>query len=89
MVTEAATLRHLGGNTHARTSRWVGRITRNPVSKPACAPTDHLGRTEVERAAKFIRDTATGKRITRVETVEDTLVYTGGITHEQFVSGPL
>ncbi|KAF9654274.1 AtMMH-1 [Thelephora ganbajun] len=39
---------------------------------------------EVERAAKFIRTTATGKKITRVETTEDTLVYTGGITHEQF-----
>lgn len=89
MVAEAAALRHLGGNTHARTSRWVGRFTRNSVSKPARVPADRSGCAEVERAAKFIRDTATGKRITRVETVEDTLVYTGGITHEQFVSSSL
>ncbi|KAF9787029.1 Formamidopyrimidine-DNA glycosylase N-terminal domain-containing protein [Thelephora terrestris] len=39
---------------------------------------------EVERAAKFIRTIAAGKKITRVETVEDALVYTGGITHDLF-----
>jgi hypothetical protein len=48
-------------------------------------PTDDLACSEVERAAKFIRTIATGKKISRVETVEDALVYTGGITHEQFV----
>ena len=47
-------------------------------------PVDNSGRLEVERAAKFIRTAATGKTITRVETAEDTIVYTGGITHEQF-----
>ena len=64
-----------------------GRLVelRKRASRPVSGPTDHLGRAEVERATKFIRDTATGKKIARVETVEDTLVYTGGITHEQFV----
>lgn len=42
--------------------------------------------TEVERAAKLLRDVASGKKITEVETSEDTIVYTGGITHTQFVS---
>ena len=55
------------------------------MPRPSSSPTDGSGRLEVERAAKFIRTTATGKRITRVETAEDAIVYTGGITHEQFV----
>lgn len=46
---------------------------------------DDLSCSEVERAAKFIRTAAAGKRITLVETVQDALVYTGGITHEEFV----
>ena len=81
VVTELS--RHPGRNTHAGTSRWVGQTARKPVLTPVSGPT--LGRSEVERAAKFIRAIATGKKITRVETVEDTIVYTGGITHEQFV----
>jgi len=53
---------------------------------PRFEPTNDSERLlEVERAAKFIRTTATGKKITRVETAEDKIVYTGGITHEQFV----
>jgi len=62
------------------------RIVRERVSWPRFRPTDNSEcLIEVERAAKFIRTTATGKKITRVETAEDRIVYTGGITHEQFV----
>lgn len=39
---------------------------------------------EVERAAKLLRDIASGKTITQVDTVEDTIVF-AGITHEEFV----
>jgi hypothetical protein len=41
--------------------------------------------TEVERAAKLLRTVATGKSITRVQTVEDLLVYSG-TSHDEFVS---
>ena len=62
------------------------QIARERVSWPKPGPTDDSGcLLEVERAAKFIRTIATGKKITRVETAEDKIVYTGGITHEQFV----
>ena len=64
---------------------YVCRVVRERVSGARFGPTDNSERLEVERAAKFIRTTATGKKITRVETAEDTIVYTGGITHEQFV----
>lgn len=62
---------------------------RRRVSRPSLGPTNDFARSEVERAAKFIRTIATGRKITRVETVEDTLVYTGGITHEDFVRSPM
>lgn len=39
---------------------------------------------EVEKAAKLLRDTAVGKIVTKVETIEDTIVYTG-TDHLQFV----
>ncbi|KAH7340954.1 Formamidopyrimidine-DNA glycosylase H2TH domain-containing protein [Rhizoctonia solani] len=39
---------------------------------------------EVERAAKLTHHVAAGRTIDRVETLEDTIVYTGGITHEEF-----
>ncbi|CAE6516483.1 unnamed protein product [Rhizoctonia solani] len=39
---------------------------------------------EVERAAKLTDHVAAGRTITKVETLEDTIVYTGGITHEEF-----
>jgi hypothetical protein len=42
--------------------------------------------TEVERAAKLTRHVALGRTIEQVETNEDTIVYTGGITHTEFVS---
>lgn len=65
--------------------RWIVFV-RERVSWPTFGPTDNSERLlEVERAAKFIRTTATGRKIARVETAEDTIVYTGGITHEQFV----
>jgi formamidopyrimidine-DNA glycosylase len=40
---------------------------------------------EVERAAKLTRHVAVGRTIDKVETLEDTIVYTGGITHDEFV----
>ncbi|KAG8754193.1 hypothetical protein FRC12_011276 [Ceratobasidium sp. 428] len=39
---------------------------------------------EVERAAKLTRHVAAGRTVTKVETFEDTIVYTGGITHGEF-----
>ncbi|KAG8697880.1 hypothetical protein FRC09_007586 [Ceratobasidium sp. 395] len=39
---------------------------------------------EVERAAKLTRHVAVGRTVTKVETFEDTIVYTGGITHSEF-----
>ncbi|CAE7137345.1 unnamed protein product [Rhizoctonia solani] len=39
---------------------------------------------EVERAAKLTHHVAVGRTIDKVETVEDTIVYTGGITHGDF-----
>ncbi|QRV86008.1 formamidopyrimidine-DNA glycosylase [Ceratobasidium sp. AG-Ba] len=39
---------------------------------------------EVERAAKLTRHVALGRTIEQVETCEDTIVYTGGITHNDF-----
>lgn len=39
---------------------------------------------EVERGAKLLRDVAKGKRITQVESFEDTIVF-AGTTHEEFV----
>ncbi|CAE6421580.1 unnamed protein product [Rhizoctonia solani] len=39
---------------------------------------------EVERAAKLTRHVAVGRTIDKVETLEDTIVYTGGITHDEF-----
>ncbi|CAE6415665.1 unnamed protein product [Rhizoctonia solani] len=39
---------------------------------------------EVERAAKLTHHVAVGRTIDKVETREDTIVYTGGITHEEF-----
>ena len=65
--------------------KYARRILRQRASVLSPRPTDNSERLEVERAAKFIRTTATGKKIARVETTEDTIVYTGGITHEQFV----
>ncbi|KAJ2933571.1 hypothetical protein H1R20_g3519, partial [Candolleomyces eurysporus] len=38
---------------------------------------------EVERAAKLLRDIAKGKKITRVETFEDSIVFSG-TTHQEF-----
>ena len=40
---------------------------------------------EVERAAEVITMVGGGKKIERVETTEDTIVYTG-VTHQEFVS---
>jgi len=40
--------------------------------------------SEVERAAALIRSIGTGKRIKKVETVADTIVFSG-MTHEDFV----
>ena len=77
------------------TSHCSGPLCQNSqVRPPGCTkrvsgPANNSECLEVERAAKFIRTTATGKKITRVETVEDTIVYTGGITHEQFVGSQL
>ena len=39
---------------------------------------------EVERAASLVRTVALGKTITKVDTTEDTIVYSG-ITREEFV----
>ncbi|KAG8754588.1 hypothetical protein FRC12_011152 [Ceratobasidium sp. 428] len=39
---------------------------------------------EVERAAKLTRHVAVGRTVTKVEAFEDTIVYTGGITHSEF-----
>jgi len=61
------------------------QVLRERVSGFSSGTADNSGCLEVERAAKFVRTTATGKKITRVETAEDTIVYTGGITHDQFV----
>lgn len=47
---------------------------------------DVLQCVEVERAAMLTRHVALGRTIEKVETSEDTIVYTGGITHTEFVS---
>ncbi|CAE6527285.1 unnamed protein product [Rhizoctonia solani] len=39
---------------------------------------------EVERAARLTHHVAVGRKIDKVETFEDTIVYTGGITHLEF-----
>ncbi|CUA78279.1 formamidopyrimidine-DNA glycosylase [Rhizoctonia solani] len=39
---------------------------------------------EVERAARLTHHVAAGRKIDKVETFEDTIVYTGGITHHDF-----
>ncbi|KAF8610178.1 hypothetical protein BDV93DRAFT_483319 [Ceratobasidium sp. AG-I] len=39
---------------------------------------------EVERAAKLMRHVGLGRMIEKVETSEDAIVYTGGITHTEF-----
>ncbi|KAJ9106429.1 hypothetical protein QFC21_001575 [Naganishia friedmannii] len=39
---------------------------------------------EVERARKLIDTTLRGYRISAVETWDDPIVYTGGITHAEF-----
>ncbi|KAF8710659.1 Formamidopyrimidine-DNA glycosylase H2TH domain, partial [Rhizoctonia solani] len=44
---------------------------------------------EVERAAKLTRHVAVGRTIDKVETLEDTIVYTGGITHDEFATDGL
>ena len=40
--------------------------------------------TEVERAAKLLRDISKGKKVVDVDTTEDTIVF-AGVTHEEFV----
>ena len=40
--------------------------------------------TEVERAAKLLRDISKGKKVVEVDTTEDTIVF-AGVTHEEFV----
>ncbi|KAB5594111.1 Formamidopyrimidine-DNA glycosylase [Ceratobasidium theobromae] len=44
------------------------------------------GLPETERAAKLVRHVALGRTIEEVETYDDPIVYTGGITHQDFVS---
>ncbi|KAJ1309696.1 hypothetical protein OPQ81_006461 [Rhizoctonia solani] len=39
---------------------------------------------EVERAARLTHHVAVGRTIDKVDTLEDTIVYTGGITHQDF-----
>lgn len=39
---------------------------------------------EVERAAKLVRDIALGNKVVDVETVEDSIVYSG-TSHDEFV----
>lgn len=41
--------------------------------------------TEVERARKLIETTCVGYKIAKVDTFEDKIVFTGGITHEDYV----
>ena len=41
---------------------------------------------EVERARKLIQDSCLGYKIKKVEAKEDKIVFTGGTTHESFVS---
>jgi hypothetical protein len=40
---------------------------------------------EVERAKKIIKDAALGGLISSVTTAEDAIVFSGGITHDEFV----
>ncbi len=42
--------------------------------------------SEVERARKLIQDSCVGYKIKSVDAKEDKIVYTGGTTHESFVS---
>jgi hypothetical protein len=41
--------------------------------------------TEVERARKLIEETCVGYKIAKVDTFQDKIVFTGGITHEDYV----
>ena len=44
----------------------------------------YISSTEVERAARLLRDIAKGKKIVNVDSNEDTIVFSG-ITHAEFV----
>jgi len=48
-------------------------------------PSKLTSAAEVERAAKLLREEAKGRTVTRVQTFEDSLVFSG-ITHGEFVS---
>lgn len=40
--------------------------------------------TEVERARKLIEDSCQGYKIVSVDTQEDSIIFTGGIDHNEF-----
>ena len=48
--------------------------------------TDGCPDVEVERARKLISDSCRGYKIKSVDAKEDKIVYTGGTTHDAFVS---
>lgn len=64
--------------SYARTTRSVVQCALTQISF-------NLQPTEVQRGTNLVQDVAVGKRIERVETVPDELVFSG-ITHEDFVS---
>ena len=61
------------------------RTTRSVLQCALIQISFDLRPTEVQRGANLVQDVAVGKRIGRVETVPDELVFSG-ITHEDFVS---
>lgn len=48
--------------------------------------TDCIVVLEVERAANLVRKVALGKKIVRVDVLEDNIVFSG-VSHDEFVSG--
>jgi len=55
---------------------------RNLLKRTQCVCTEAV--TEVERAAAVIRNLGRGRKIDRVETTDDRIVY-GDLSHEDFV----
>lgn len=61
--------------------------TQHLLPKPPSRSDRLINLTEVERARKLVEETCVGFKIASVDSREDKIVYTGGITHEDYVRG--
>jgi hypothetical protein len=62
-------------------------IHKNLLPKPPFRSDQLANLSEVERARKLVKETCVGFKIASVDSREDKIVYTGGITHEDYVRG--